>query len=303
MKEFNLSVEESDAGIRLDLYLTRHALEKNIGISRTAIQKLIQDGKVTLNGKPISAHHKIKAGELFNVKLEETKPDGIEPESIPLDIVYEDSDLAVINKPSGMVVHPGAGNAQHTLVNALLHHFKDLSHIQPNRPGIVHRLDKDTSGLLLIAKNDKAHLALAEQFAKHTIKRQYTALVKGSVEFDENVIELPLGRHLKNWKKMSVDFGTTGKYAKTYYRTLKRTQKASLIQLNPTTGRTHQLRVHLDFIGHPILGDNKYGKNNVFSRLALHANYIGFTHPTTLKFMEFSAVIPEEFTSWLKSNK
>lgn len=299
MKEFNFTVEESDVGIRLDLYLARYASEKKIGISRTAIQKLVREGKVTLDGVPISVHHKIKVGELFNVKFEETKPDNLEPEPIPLDIIYEDNDLAVINKPSGMVVHPGAGNAQHTLVNALLYHFKDLSHIQPNRPGIVHRLDKDTSGLLLIAKNDKAHLALVKQFAEHSIKRQYTALVKGRMEFDENVIEVPLGRHSKNWKKVSVDFGTTGKYAKTHYRTLKRTQKASLIQLNPTTGRTHQLRVHLDFIGHPILGDSKYGRNNAFDRLALHANYIGFMHPTTLKFMEFSLPIPEEFINWL----
>lgn len=303
MKELNLKVEKSDSGMRLDLYLMKNAAEKKLGVSRTSIQKLIFEGQITINGKPRKVHYKIKTGEIINIKIEEPKPFNIEPEPIPLDIVYEDSDLAVINKPSGMVVHPAVGNYQHTLVNALLYHFKDLSRINPKRPGIVHRLDKDTSGLLVIAKNDETYLGLAKQFAKHTIKRQYIALVRGSVEFDENVIDLPLGRHLKNFKKMSIDFSEKGKYAKTYYRTLKRTQEVTLIQLNPFTGRTHQLRVHLDFIGHPILGDKKYGKNNAFARLALHANYIGFLHPTTLKFMEFSTPIPEEFINWLEKNK
>lgn len=303
MKEFSLKVKKSDAGMRLDLYLIKNALEKKLGMSRTSMQKLILQGQVTLNDKPVKPHHRIKTGELFKIKIEEPKPYDIEPEQIPLDIVYEDSDLAVINKPSGMVVHPAAGNYQHTLVNALLYHFKDLSRIHPKRPGIVHRLDKDTSGLLVVAKNNRTHLGLAKQFAKHTIKRQYTALVKGRVEFDENVIDLPIGRHPKNFKKMSIDFGEKAKFAKTYYHTLKRTQKASLIQLSPFTGRTHQLRVHLDFIGHPILGDSKYGKNNAFGRLALHANYIGFSHPTTLKFMEFSIPIPKEFIDWLEKNK
>jgi 23S rRNA pseudouridine1911/1915/1917 synthase len=303
MKEFSLKVGKSDSGMRLDLYLIKNILDKNLGISRTSIQKLIRDGKVTLNDKSVKSHHKVKTGELFVIKIEEPKPTTIEPEHIPLDIVYQDSDLAVINKPSGMVVHPGSGNYQHTLVNAILYHFKDLSHIHPKRPGIVHRLDKDTSGLILIAKNDKTHLGLAKQFAKHTIKRQYTALVKGKMEFDENVIDLPIGRHRRNFEKMSIDFSKKAKFAKTYYRTLKRSPQASLVQLSPFTGRTHQLRVHLDFIGHPILGDCKYGKNNIFVRLALHANYIGFLHPGTLKFMEFSTPIPEEFIHWLDKQK
>lgn len=303
MKEFQSKVQKSDSGMRLDLYLTKNVLEKNLGFSRTSIQKLILEGRVTVDGKPTMAHYRVKTGELVNIKIEEPKPCNIKPEQIPLDIVYEDSDLAVINKPSGMVVHPAPGNYQHTLVNALLYHFKDLSHINPNRPGIVHRLDKETSGLLVVAKNDKTHLALAKQFAKHTIKRQYSALVKGSMEFDENLIELPLGRHPKNWKKMSIAFGEKGKYAKTYYRTLKRSEGVSLIQLNPFTGRTHQLRVHMVFIGHPILGDSKYGRDNPFERLALHANYIGFLHPTKLKFMEFSTPVPEEFINWLDKNK
>lgn len=303
MKEFSLKVERKDSGMRLDLYLIKNILAKKQSISRTAIQKLIKEGKVILRDKSTKANYKIKTGDLFKINFEEPKPCAIEAESIPLQIIYEDDDVAIINKPAGMVVHPAAGNYQHTLVNALLYRFKNLSRINPQRPGIVHRLDKDTSGLLVIAKNDKAHLALTQQFAKHSVKRQYTALVKGSMEFDENVIELPLGRHPKNWKKMSVAFGKTGKYAKTYYRTLKRTASASLVQLNPFTGRTHQLRVHLDFIGHPILGDNKYGRNNPFNRLALHANYLGFLHPTTLKFREFSTPIPQEFINYLNQHK
>ena len=207
MKEFSLRVEESDSKMRLDLYLIKNALKKKLGISRTSIQKLILDSKVTLNDKPIKSHHRVKPGELFKIKIEEPKPYNAEPEQMPLDIVYQDSDLAAVNKPSGMVVHPACGNYRHTLVNALLYHFKNLSHLHPQRPGIVHRLDKDTSGILVVAKNDKTHLALAKQFAKHSIRRQYVALVKGKMEFDEDVIDLPIGRDPKNWKKMSIDFG------------------------------------------------------------------------------------------------
>jgi 23S rRNA pseudouridine1911/1915/1917 synthase len=303
MQEFNLIVEESDAGMRLDLYLIKNVQEKKLGLSRTTIQKLIFKGKVTVNDKITSPHYKVRVADRVAVTTEDLPAQNIEPEKIALEVVYEDSDLAVINKPTGMVVHPGAGNYQHTLVNALLYNFKELSHIHPQRPGIVHRLDKETSGLLIIVKNDHAHLVLAKQFADHTIKRQYTALVKGSMDFDENVIELPIGRHPRNWKKMSVAFGEKGKYAKTYYRTLKRTLKVSLVQLNPFTGRTHQLRVHLAFIGHPILGDAKYGRDNAFSRLALHANYIGFLHPTTVKFAEFSTPVPQEFIDWVNKYK
>jgi 23S rRNA pseudouridine1911/1915/1917 synthase len=299
MDEFNLIVEESDAGMRLDLFLIKQAEQKSLGVSRTSIQKLIRQGEITLNGMPARAHRKIKAGEAVRVKFAEPKPCDIEPEKIQLDVIYEDSDLAVINKPCGMVVHPAPGNYAHTLANALLYRFPGLSRIHPRRPGIVHRLDKDTSGLLVIAKNDKAHLELAKQFTSHSIKRQYIALVKGIMEFDENVIDLPVGRHPRDRKKMCVAFGEKGKFAKTYYRTLKRGETASLVQLNPFTGRTHQLRVHMAFIGHPILGDPTYGKNNPFSRLALHANYIGFIHPASLKFREFSLPIPQDFINWL----
>jgi 23S rRNA pseudouridine1911/1915/1917 synthase len=192
-------------------------------------------------------------------------------------------------------VHPASGNYEHTLVNALLYHLKNLSDVNPNRPGIVHRLDKGTSGLIVIAKNNFAHQSLVHQFARHSIKRKYIAIVNGKVEFDENIIELPIGRHPFKRKKMSVGFSSKTKYAKTYYRTLKRTKDFSLLELEPFTGRTHQLRVHLAFLGHPILGDDKYGKNNELGRLLLHAQSIGFMHPRTGKFVEFSSAMPKEF--------
>jgi len=296
MKDYIFKALPQEAGMRLDLFLTQNSFKNNLGFSRTFIQKLILEKKVTLgNLALIKPHYKVKVGDELKVVIEEKKPNILEAENIPLDIVYEDCDLAIINKPSGLVVHPAPGNYEHTLVNALLYHFKELSSVNLQRPGIVHRLDKETSGLLVIAKNNAAHLALTKQFAKHSIKRKYIALVKGRMEFDENVIELPIGRHPIKRKNMSVSLGKKSKYAKTYYRTLKRYKDFSLLELEPFTGRTHQLRVHLAFLGHPILGDNKYGKNNDFERLALHANSIGFLHPRTGKFMEFSCNIPREF--------
>ena len=199
-------------------------------------------------------------------------------------------------------MHPAPGNYEHTLVNALLHHFKNLSDINPQRPGIVHRLDKETSGLIVVAKNNSSHLTLAAQFAKHSIKRKYIALVRGRVEFDENVIEVPIGRHPLKRKNMAVSFKENAKQAKTRYRTLKRGEDFSLLELEPFTGRTHQLRVHLAFIGHPILGDSKYGPGNKFSRMALHAKYLGFLHPKTGKFMEFSSETPKEFKEFVIKN-
>lgn len=316
MRDYTLKVRPQDSGQRLDIFLADFSKRNNLGLSREFIKKLILSGNISLkNVKGLKPHHKIKTADEIIVNLEDKKTAALKPESIPLEIIYEDQDLAIINKPAGLVVHPAVGNYEHTLVNALLYHFKQLSDINPQRPGIVHRLDKDTSGLLVIAKNNFSHLALAEQFSQHTIKRKYIALVKGKVEFDESVIELPIGRHPYKRKNMSVGFGKKMRFAKTRYRTLKRRKDFSVLELEPYTGRTHQLRVHLAFLGHPILGDTKYGKNNQFSplqtlgrqvsvtglkRLALHARYLGFKHPRTAKFMEFSSDIPEEFKEFLK---
>ncbi len=302
MQEYKIKVSPEEAGSRLDIFLNAFSKKNNLGLSRTSLQKLIREGKILLNGSgKIRQKYAVKNGDELVLVIEDKKRSGIAPEQIPLDVVYQDDDIAVINKPCGLVVHPAPGNYEHTLVNALLQHFKKLSDVNPQRPGIVHRLDKDTSGLLVIAKNNSSHLALSEQFSEHSIKRKYIAIVKGRVEFNEGVVEMPIGRHPKKRKDMAVGFGQNSKYAKTCYRTLKRGDQFSLLELEPFTGRTHQLRVHLAYLGHPILGDVKYGRNNEFSRLALHARYIGFIHPATKKFMEFSSDTPEEFTQAFKN--
>jgi 23S rRNA pseudouridine1911/1915/1917 synthase len=304
MQEYIFKSLVEQAGMRLDILISDFSQKNNLGYSRTFIQKLIQDGFVTLAGSvALKPHYKVKAADEIRVLVPETVVAGLEPENIALEVIYEDEDLAVINKEAGLVVHPAPGNYEHTLVNALLYRFSSLSDINPGRPGIVHRLDKETSGLMLVAKNNSTHLSLARQFAEHSIIKKYIALVKGSVEFDENVIDLPIGRHPFKRKDMAVVFSENTREAKTSYRLLKRGRTFSLLELTPFTGRTHQLRVHLAFIGHPILGDKKYGKNNDFSRLALHAKSIGFLHPRSKKPMEFSSEIPQEFSRFLEENK
>ena len=315
MKEFSLKVGPSESGMRLDLFLLRFLQMKNLCLSRNFIQKLIRQRHVILEGRTPNAHYKIKAGQVFKLRIPEQPSSIITPEDIPLDILFEDEDVAVVNKPTGMVVHPGAGNHQGTLVNSLLFHCTSLSSVNPQRPGIVHRLDKDASGLIVVAKNNSSHNHLSHQFAKHSILRQYVALVKGKVEFNEDVIELPIGRHPrqrermstfvrtstdyspkpKKQRRMSVNFIKKPKYAKTQYRVVKRTPDITLLELTPFTGRTHQLRVHLSSIGYPILGDKKYGRATKFSRLALHAHRLGFIHPRTNKFIKIKTAIPAEF--------
>ena len=300
MQEYTITVPPEDNGKRLDVYLCEFATNKSLGFSRTFLQHLITDGFVFIEGSSCRRpHHRVKQGQEIKISVEEKKTDTLKAEDISLDIIYEDEDFAIINKPAGMVVHPAPGNLEHTLANALLYRFRKLSDINPGRPGIVHRLDKDTSGIMVVAKTNKAHLNLAKQFSSHSIKRRYIALVKGKMEFDENIIEIPIGRHPYRRESMSVGFGKNTRYAKTHYRTLKRTENYSLLELEPFTGRTHQLRVHLAFLGHPILGDRKYGKNNEFTRMALHAKYLGFIHPTTGKFVEFSSEIPGEFKEFM----
>jgi len=304
MREYALKISDDQEGARLDLLVCAFSKKHNLGFSRTSIQNMILKGRITVNGSgAIKPHYKVRKTDKIKVAPEDKVKSSIRAEEIPLEIVYEDDDLAIINKPVGLVVHPAPGNYEHTLVNALLARFKKLSDINPQRPGIVHRLDKDTSGILVIAKNNSAHLKLSAQFADHTIKRKYAAIVKGRMEFDENVIEAPIARHAFKRESMAVNFSDKARYAKTYYRTLKRLGDCSLLQLEPFTGRTHQLRVHLAFIGHPILGDKKYGKNDEFSRLALHARSLGFIHPSTGKFVEFTSSLPQEFLRFTAKNK
>ena len=296
MPSYTIPVTSEDQGKRLDVFLAEFANNQQLGLSRSAIQSLILARKITVqNVAAVKSNYKVRAGDEITLEREEKKERVLSPENIPLEVIYEDADLAVINKQAGLVVHPAPGNYEHTLVNALLFRFKELSDINPLRPGIVHRLDKDTSGVLVIAKTNHAHLELTRQFADHSIKRIYIALVKGKMEFYENVIELPIGRHPYKRNQMSAGFGPDTKYAKTLYRTLEKNDRCSLVELEPYTGRTHQLRVHLAHLGHPILGDSTYGKNNEFGRLALHAKLLGFIHPVTGKYVEFDSIVPAEF--------
>jgi len=304
--QFILQVTEAQEHMRLDLLLTNYAVQNNLGLSRTNIQKLILGGKVFLNSRISGkACHLVKSGEHIRVILPEKAELKLLPEKIALNVVYEDDDLAIINKQTGLVVHPAPGNRLHTLANALLGRFKQLSDINKDRPGIVHRLDKETSGLLVIAKNNVSHMKLAKQFAEHSIERIYIAIVSGRVEFDEDIIEAPIGRHPRKRQNMAVSYLENTRYAKTFYKTLKRGKDFSLLELKPFTGRTHQLRVHLAFLGHPILGDIKYGKDTLlraFGRMALHAQEIGFIHPKSEKFVHFTSSLPCEFEDFLKQN-
>ena len=296
MPEYLAKVSCEDSNTRLDLFILRFSRENKLGLSRTSIQKMIVGKMVKLSGSSdLKPHQKVKTGDEVVIAPADKKQPGIAAEDIPLEIVYEDDDLAVINKPVGLVVHPAPGNYEHTLVNALLHYFSSLSDINPKRPGIVHRLDKETSGLMVVIKNNETHLDMARQFEKHSIERKYVAVVKGVMSFDENIIEASIGRHPVKREKMAVGFSEKNRYAKTYYRTLRRGKDISLLELRPFTGRTHQLRVHLAFIGHPIIGDDKYGRRQGFGRMFLHAQEIGFVHPRTKKLLRFSSVIPREF--------
>ncbi len=292
MQTHVLKVDEENNQLRLDLFLTKALPEVP---SRSFIKRLIESEGVTVNGKKVKAHQKLFVADEVCVfwPEEESIDERINPENIPLDILYEDEILLVVNKPSGMLVHPASGYYSGTLVNALLYHCRVLSDFHPTlRPGIVHRLDQETSGLLVVAKNNTAHMNLSRQFEKRRVKKRYVALVDGLIEFDEGLIDAGLGRHPRHFDKKAVAFDDSAKKAKTFYRVLKRFQNTTYVALFPKTGRTHQLRVHLAYLGHPILGDEKYGKKNSFPRLALHAQSLGFFHPGTTQYMEFSVVPP-----------
>lgn len=293
MQTYTFCVTPEDAHKRLDVFLSKAI---PLCPSRVFAQDLIKDGSVKINGALSKSNHKLAVGEIIDVDIQDIPAADAKPQDIPLDIFYEDSTLIVVNKPFGMTVHPGAGCPSGTLVNALLFHCKKLSTVNDDaaRPGIVHRLDKDTSGLMVAVKNNRAHVHLARQFEERTVKKCYVALVEGTVEFDEGVIDAPLGPDPFHRQKRSV-LAREPKEAQTFYKVLKRFSNASLVFLTPKTGRMHQLRVHMAHLGHPILGDEKYGKRNSFSRLALHAKALGFQHPRTKAWLEFSSLIPSEF--------
>lgn len=278
---------------RIDKYLA-----EELGISRSIVKKMIDEGFVLVNGKEVKASLILsEADELF-VKDGFIKEASFEAEDIPINIVYEDDDLLVINKKSGMVVHPGNGNTSGTLVNALMHYTKNLSNKEAFRPGIVHRIDKDTSGLMLVAKNDKAHDILAEGFKNKTIKREYIALVCGVIGEDSGVIDAPIGRDAKDRKKMCVT-SENSKKAVTHFKVLKRYEHYTLLRLILDTGRTHQIRVHMKYIGHPVYNDPVYGKAyNDFGQF-LHSASIDFEQPTTHEHLHFECNVPKEFQDFL----
>lgn len=283
---------------RIDVYISGQLEE----MSRNSIQKLIADGMITVNNKVIKANYKLKKNDEIKIIIPEPEPLDILAENIPIDIVYEDDDLAVVNKPQGMVVHPAPGHYTGTLVNGLMYHLKNLSSINGVlRPGIVHRLDKNTSGLMLIAKNDKSHKFLANCLKEHSINRIYYALVDGNIKDDSGVVNAPLGRSEKDRKKRAVTTKNS-KHAITNYWVVERYSKFTLLKLKLQTGRTHQIRVHMKYIGHPVVGDDVYGsKTNKFGLKGqlLHSKSVGFMHPTTGEYMEFESELPDYFTKVL----
>lgn len=284
---------EDVGGARIDKWVS----ERECGISRSMLQKLISEQKITVNGKSAAKSYLVKAGDFIEIDVPEPVELDVVPENIPVEIVYQDEHLLVVNKPKGMVVHPAAGNYSGTLVNALLYHCKgQLSSINGViRPGIVHRIDKNTSGLLIVAKTDKAHIGLAEQIKAHTFTREYQAVVCGRLKNSTGIIEAPIGRHPVDRKKMCVT-EKNSKEAKTEYTVMEEFNNYSHVKLKLFTGRTHQIRVHMAYIGHPVFGDDVYGKPSKYCEgQCLHAKKIGFVHPIDGKYYEFDSDLPDYF--------
>lgn len=292
-------IHEDSAGERLDKILSNMLCE----YSRSFVQGLFSDGLVTCKGKSVSKSFKPKNGDIIEFSVPEPKEISLEPQNIPLDIMYEDNDLLVVNKPRGMVVHPAPGNYDSTLVNALLWHCKgNLSGINGViRPGIVHRIDKDTSGLLLVAKNDSAHISLSQQISVHSLDREYRAVIHGHLKDNEGIVDAPIGRSPGDRKKMCV-INQNSKNAVTHYEVLEEYRDFSFIRLKLETGRTHQIRVHMAYLGHPVAGDPVYGPKNGVTSLGgqcLHAGIIGFVHPSTGEHIKIEAPLPDYFTDFL----
>lgn len=300
MEKIEFLVAPEESGVRIDRYLS----EKVEEMSRSYLQKLLKDDRIHVNNGQIKSNYKVQSGDHIVVDIPEPEVLDILPEDIPLDILYEDEDVLVVNKPKGMVVHPSAGHISGTLVNAVLYHCEGkLSGINGvMRPGIVHRIDKDTTGALLVCKNDNAHKALAEQLKEHSVRRRYRAVVAGNIKEDEGTVEGPIGRHPTDRKKMAINH-KNGKEAITHYRVLERFGNYTYIECRLETGRTHQIRVHMTSIGHPLLGDEVYGSGKNPFHLqgqTLHAMILGFVHPGTGEYMEFTAPLPEYFVKLLE---
>ncbi|WP_059044054.1 RluA family pseudouridine synthase [Paenibacillus rubinfantis] len=290
----------ADAKERIDKYAKMQLGEE---VSRSQIQLWIEAGNLVVNDAPVKANYKLADGDRVMLVIPEAEPTEIVPEAIPLDIYYEDGDVIVVNKPRGMVVHPAPGHASGTLVNALMFHCKDLSGINGElRPGIVHRIDKDTSGLIMAAKNDKAHASLAAQLKAHSVTRKYYALVHGNVSHDQGTVDAPIGRDPHD-RKMYTVIERNSKHAVTHFQVVERFGDYTLLELKLETGRTHQIRVHMKFIGHPLVGDPLYGRSKGIKMdgQALHAAVLGFDHPEDGRYLEFSAPIPANMEDVLQS--
>lgn len=299
MENYLFEIQE-DQQMRLDKYLSEQFPEQ----TRSYLQKLIKDGEVTVNGKNVKTGYQLSKGDEVSVNIPEPKELDVEPQKMDLDIVYEDDDVILVNKPKGMVVHPAPGHTTDTLVNGLLYHCKDnLSGINGvARPGIVHRIDRDTTGILIVCKNDMSHNSIAAQLKEHSINRRYRALVHGNLKDDTGTVEGPIGRHPIDRKKMAIN-EKNGKPAVTHYTVLERFGNYTLIECKLETGRTHQIRVHMTSIGHPLVGDEVYGPAKCPFKLqgqCLHAMILGFVHPRTGEYMEFSADLPDYFEDLLR---
>lgn len=296
MTQVSYTIEEQQQGERIDKAVSSIQNEW----SRTQISNWITEGIVKVNGEAVKAKYKVKAGDVVEIVVPEAEPLDVIAENLDLEIVYEDADVLVVNKPKGMVVHPAPGHMTGTLVNGLMYHCTDLSGINGiMRPGIVHRIDKDTSGLLMVAKNDKAHESLVEQLVNKTVTRKYTALVHGHIAHDKGTIDAPIGRDQKDRQKQAVV--DKGKHAVTHFQVIERFGDYTLVECRLETGRTHQIRVHMQYIGFPLVGDPKYGPRKTidFGGQVLHAGVLGFTHPTTGEYMEFEALLPVDYVQLL----
>ncbi|OLP66517.1 Ribosomal large subunit pseudouridine synthase D [Bacillus pumilus] len=299
MNQINIAVSEEQTSERLDKFLSTTEPEW----SRTQVQQWVNDGLIEVNGKQVKANYKVQAGDQIKVEIPEPEALDVEAEAMDLDIYYEDEDVLVVNKPRGMVVHPAPGHVSGTLVNGLMAHCHDLSGINGvMRPGIVHRIDKDTSGLLMVAKNDLAHESLVNQLVAKTVTRKYTAVVHGIIQHDTGTIDAPIGRDKKDRQSMTVT-KENAKQAVTHFDVMERFKEFTVVECRLETGRTHQIRVHMKYIGYPLAGDPKYGPRKTvdFNGQLLHAGVLGFDHPRTGEYIEFSAPIPQDMQAFIDS--